>query len=132
MGLNIGQPETVHSSLYGRRIAYKNSVAAQTVGNTALTFEAGLSLNNAVPSFALVKYHNGTFDSASITVDIGSNALCPASSLVGLAAGTVAILNLSATVDIVTLTDTLQVNVAVGNSSGSAFDIDVFGFVYAS
>lgn len=114
-----------------RKIASVTGVDANSLASTALAFEPGLSLANAMPSFAIVKYRTGTVAAAVVRLDIGAVPVGPLAVLAGLSATKPSIFNvLSSAGTVIDTTQSLQLSCTTVNTSAMTIDCDVFGAVW--
>ena len=114
-----------------RKIASVTGVDANSLASTALAFEPGLSLANAMPSFAIVKYRTGTVAAAVVRLDIGAVPVGPLAVLIGMTATKPSIFNvLSSAGTVVDISQSLQLSCTTVNTSAMTVDCDVFGAVY--
>ena len=127
---NIVVPTETAGSTAVKRIAYARSVNAAAVATTALTFESGHSLSNSMPMFAIFKHKTGTFDSSTVTINIGAVALFTSAGL-DLAAGSISTAVITPTLIAYSLSDSFVVDVTAANIGASTFDVEVWGAKFA-
>lgn len=126
----VSQPSFVTRNVV-RKIASVVGVDANSLASTPLGFEPGLSLSNAMPSFAIVKYRTGTVAAAVVRLDIGAVPIGPLSVLLGMTSVKPCIFNvLSSAGTVLDTSQTLQLTCTTVNTSAMTIDCDVFGAIY--